>query len=447
MSDNVAIKAQNLTKIYKLYNSPMDRLKEALHPIRRKYHHDFYALHDVSFEVKMGETVGIIGKNGSGKSTLLKLITGVLSPTSGTVVVNGRISALLELGAGFNTELTGLENVYFNGTLMGFNKEEMDSKLDHILGFADIGEFVHQPVKTYSSGMFVRLAFAVAINVEPDILIVDEALAVGDIKFQRKCFSKIEDFRDSNKTIIFVTHESGRLATMCDSSMLLNDGLVMDRGEPRAVTKTYMQLIFGELSTNKSESHLEINPEKSGEVEIANSENKLLIKKAIELIGINVKEKTDKEMRHGNYKAVILDFGLTDNKNVQTNMVFSGDKCTIHFTSVFLFNIKKVFSAIVIKNIHGVELFFTNTDILKSINTSQVKGDVLKCEFVLEMWLAPGDYFVSFVLRDNESNDYLDRRLDAYSFKVLASVLNCGGYVNLMPDLIRSSQKINVMEL
>jgi len=187
MSNDIAIKAENLTKTYRLYDSNLDRLKESLHPLRRKYHHEFNALHDFNFEVKKGETVGIIGKNGSGKSTLLKIITGVLTPTSGSVTVNGRISALLELGAGFNPELTGIENVYFNGTLMGYSKEEMHAKLDDILGFADIGEFVRQPVKSYSSGMFVRLAFAVAINIDPDILIVDEALAVGDIFFQQKC--------------------------------------------------------------------------------------------------------------------------------------------------------------------------------------------------------------------------------------------------------------------
>ena len=206
MPEEVVIKIENLSKVYKLYNSPVDRLKESLHPLRKQYHHDFYALNNVSFEIKKSESVGIIGKNGSGKSTLLKILTGVLTPTSGTVKVNGKVSALLELGAGFNPELSGIENVYFNGMLMGYTREDMAERLDEILSFADIGNFVHQPVKTYSSGMFVRLAFAVAINVDPDILIVDEALAVGDIKFQRKCFLKIEELRKSNKSILFVSH-------------------------------------------------------------------------------------------------------------------------------------------------------------------------------------------------------------------------------------------------
>jgi ABC-type polysaccharide/polyol phosphate transport system ATPase subunit len=184
-SSEITIKVEHLGKVYRLYNSPIDRLKEAIHPFRKKYHKDFFALHDISFEVKKGEAIGIIGKNGSGKSTLLKLITGVLSPSSGNVTVNGRVSSLLELGAGFNPELNGIENIYFYGTINGFSKEEMDSRLDSILAFADIGEFVFQPVKSYSSGMYVRLAFAVAIQIDPGILIIDEALSVGDIFFNR----------------------------------------------------------------------------------------------------------------------------------------------------------------------------------------------------------------------------------------------------------------------
>lgn len=187
---DIAIKIKDLTKCYKIYNKPSDRLKESLDPFRKKYHRDFFALNNVCFNVKRGETVGIIGKNGSGKSTLLKLITGVLTPTDGNIIVNGKISALLELGAGFNPEFTGIENIYMNGTIMGFSKVEMDKKLQDIIDFADIGDFINQPVKMYSSGMFARLAFAVAINIEPDILIVDEALSVGDVFFQNKCFKK-----------------------------------------------------------------------------------------------------------------------------------------------------------------------------------------------------------------------------------------------------------------
>lgn len=220
----IAISVQNLTKVYKLYDTPFDRLKESINPFGKKYHKDFYALNDVSFEIKKGETVGIIGKNGSGKSTLLKIITGVLTPTSGNVTVNGKVSALLELGAGFNSELTGIENVYFNGTLMGYTREEMHERLDDILSFADIGEFVYQPVKTYSSGMFVRLAFAVAVNVEPDILIIDEALAVGDLRFQKKCKMKMDGFKESGKTMVLVSHSLADIRAMCSTVVYLQQG-------------------------------------------------------------------------------------------------------------------------------------------------------------------------------------------------------------------------------
>lgn len=244
MNNETVIAIENISKIYKLYNSPLDRLKEAAHPFGKKYHHDFYALRDVNMEIRRGETIGIAGCNGSGKSTLLKIITGVLSPTAGSIVVNGNVSALLELGAGFNPELTGVENIYFNGTLNGFSKQETDKHLDDILAFADIGEFVFQPVKVYSSGMFVRLAFATAINVNPDILIVDEALAVGDAKFQHKCFNKFKNFQDDGKTILFVTHDMNSITRYCSKAVLLNDGSVVDIGEPIDITRLYVDLLF-----------------------------------------------------------------------------------------------------------------------------------------------------------------------------------------------------------
>ena len=239
MSDTIAIKIENLTKTYKLYDSPLDHLKEIIHPLRKKYHHDFDALHGVSFEVKRGETVGIIGKNGSGKSTLLKLITGVLTPTSGAVAVKGKVSALLELGAGFNPELTGLENVYYYGIVTGFTREQMDRKLEDILSFADIGEFVHQPVKTYSSGMFVRLAFSVAIAVEPDVLVIDEALAVGDLAFQLKCVKKLENFSANGVTILFVSHDTNAVKKFCSNSIWLNGGKIESAGKSSNVVDRY----------------------------------------------------------------------------------------------------------------------------------------------------------------------------------------------------------------
>ena len=215
----IAIRAENISKVYKLYDKPSDRMKEAFGLTRKKRHKEHYALTDVDLTIYKGETVGIIGTNGSGKSTILKIITGVLNPTKGDMTVNGRISALLELGAGFNMEYNGIENVYLNGTMMGFSKKEIDEKLPGILEFADIGDYVYQPCKTYSSGMFVRLAFAVAINIEPEILIVDEALSVGDVFFQAKCYHKFEEFKQAGKTILFVSHDLSSIAKYCDRAI------------------------------------------------------------------------------------------------------------------------------------------------------------------------------------------------------------------------------------
>lgn len=239
-----AIEVNDLTKIYKLYNKQTDRLKETLSFSKKKYHKDFKALDRVSFNVQTGECLGIIGKNGSGKSTLLKILTGVLTPTSGHVKVDGKISALLELGAGFNPDLTGMENIYLNGTIMGYSHSEMNEKVESILAFADIGEFIHQPVKSYSSGMFVRLAFAVAINVEPDILIIDEALSVGDLRFQQKCYRKIDELKKT-KTVLFVTHDLSVINKYCDRVLWINEGILLEDGDPKMISKKYQAFMIG----------------------------------------------------------------------------------------------------------------------------------------------------------------------------------------------------------
>lgn len=238
-----AIQVTNVSKNYKLYSKPFDRLKEALHPFKKKFHNDFSALSDISFKIKKGEIVGILGTNGSGKSTILKIITGLLNPSGGEVAVNGKISALLELGAGFNHEYTGLENVYLNGTMIGFSKQDMDKKLEEILSFADIGEFIHQPVKTYSSGMFARLAFAVAINIEPDILIVDEALAVGDMYFQEKCYEKMKQMVKSGATILFVSHSLPAIRNFCQRAIWIEKGILRDQGRADLICDKYRDYI------------------------------------------------------------------------------------------------------------------------------------------------------------------------------------------------------------
>lgn len=237
--EDIAVKVERLSKLYKLYDNPMDRLKESLSLSKKVYFKEHYALKDISFEVKRGDAVGVLGKNGSGKSTLLKILTGVLNETQGTKIVNGKISAILELGAGFNPEYTGIENVYLNGTMMGYSKEEMESRIPRIIEFADIGEFINQPVKTYSSGMFARLAFAVAINVEPDILIVDEALAVGDTRFQIKCIEKMKSLKESNTTILFVSHAIEQVKRFCNEAIWIDSGRIRQIGPASEVCDLY----------------------------------------------------------------------------------------------------------------------------------------------------------------------------------------------------------------
>lgn len=299
MSD-IAISVKHLTKVYKLYNQPIDRLKEALNPFKKSYHKDFYALNDVSFDIKKGETVGIIGKNGAGKSTLLKIITGVLTPTSGSVHVNGKIASLLELGAGFNPDYTGLENIYFQGSLMGYTRAEMESKVDEILTFADIGEFIHQPVKTYSSGMFARLAFAVAINVDPDILIVDEALAVGDMLFQVKCMARMRSMQESGVTILFVSHDTHSIKTLCKEAIWIQNGLMVEFGDAGWVANRYIEM-----------QHMKINDSLiyESEVDAATIEYESLECSEIPIIVGIKRQEIDLQIsqRYGDERASILD--------------------------------------------------------------------------------------------------------------------------------------------
>ncbi len=242
MNESIAISLQNISKCFKRYHHPSDRLKE-LFFANHSHAQEFWALKDINLSIPKGKTVGILGRNGSGKSTLLQIIAGTLTPTTGTVQVHGRISALLELGSGFNPEFTGLENIFFNGQLLGLSKQEIEDKLEEIIGFADIGEFIEQPVKTYSSGMFVRLAFAVAVNVSPEILIVDEALAVGDVSFQHRCMRRIRKLMDSGVTTLFVSHDTGAIKTLCNSAIMIHDGVIQGVGNPNKITTDYLRLM------------------------------------------------------------------------------------------------------------------------------------------------------------------------------------------------------------
>ena len=378
---DTVIEIKNITKIYNLYNKPSDRLKEALFS-RKSRHTEFAALNDVSFDVCKGEILGIIGKNGSGKSTILKIITNVLTPTSGECIVKGKIAALLELGAGFNMEYTGIENIYLNGQMIGFSKEEMDKKLQDIIDFADIGEHIFQPVKTYSSGMFARLAFSVAISVDPDILIVDEALSVGDVFFQNKCYRRFEEFRDKGKTILFVTHDMGSVIRYCNRCVLLNAGKKVGEGKPQEMVDLYKRIMVGQWNENEEKNSTIENSIYSTNINV----NRLWK----EQISTN----PDMEV-YGDGRAEIIDFGIfSDSGNIGNN-VYKGDYYTVKMKVRINDNNLNPIFAFKLRDVKGTELTGTNT-MLEDIDTSHCKnGDIVTISFRQKQYLQPGQYLVS----------------------------------------------------
>ena len=400
-----AIQVKHLDKMYKLYNKPSDRLRETLGfkvPVR-----EHYALRDVNFQVERGETVGIIGTNGSGKSTILKIITGVLNPTAGEVKVDGRISALLELGAGFNMEYTGIENVYLNGTMIGFSKEEVDARLQDILDFADIGDFVYQPVKSYSSGMFVRLAFAVAINIDPEILIVDEALSVGDVFFQAKCYRKFEEFKKMGKTILFVSHDLSSISRYCDRVILLNKGVKLEEGSPKQMVDMYKQLLVGQDPAKAEEKKEEQKESWSQQFQV-----------------------NPNMLEYGTKLAEIVDFAVLDDKNRCTNTIEKGSSFRIRMKVVFHQDIQEPIMAYTFKDIKGTEITGTNTLFeKKSVEHSQA-GDSCTVTFEQEMFLQGGEYLLSFGCTGYKDGEFtvFHRLYDACNITVVSNKNTVGFY-------------------
>ncbi len=411
MSD-IAIKVSNLTKIYPLYRSPGDRLREALSPARKKYHEDFYALDGVSFEVKKGETVGVVGVNGSGKSTLLKIITGVLTQTSGEVLVNGKISSLIELGTGFNPELTGMENIFFFGMINGKLKKEMAKSVDGILSFADIGNFIYQPVKSYSSGMFVRLAFACAINISPEILIVDEALSVGDAKFQAKCFYKLKELIDRGTTVLFVSHSTEQITTHCDHAILLNHGKILEQGLPKKIVNHYLDLLFGK---RPDESKVELaDRTKNPEFTIDHSE----LNSAFELRPYY----NPSEHRWGDKAAEISDFVLFQEEEKFPTLLAREKKIQLEFRVVFKEKILIPIFGFALTTKEGVTIYNTNTDIQKETGVCTANSnDEWFVKIEMPMMLYSGDYFISVGIASRAANGEIiphDRRYDSIHLMV-----------------------------
>lgn len=415
---NYAITVTDVNKMYKLYDKPSDRFKEALGLSRKKKYKEHYALHNVSFNVKKGETVGIIGTNGSGKSTILKIITGVLNQTSGNVEVNGRISALLELGAGFNGEYTGLENVYLNGTMIGFSREEIDARLQDILDFADIGDFINQPVKTYSSGMFVRLAFAVAINIEPEILIVDEALSVGDVFFQSKCFHKFEEFKKMGKTIVFVSHDLGSISKYCDRVVLLNKGVKMDEGNPKEMIDIYKKLLVNQYDEDEKADDKKNTVEKINKAATDNWKDNLSLNPNI--------------VEYGNGAATIIDYAIVDEKGQITSSIDKGSNCKIQIKVQFNERIVEPIVAFTIKDLKGTEITGTNSMFEKAELLEVQPGDIKTVTFEQEMNVQGGEYLLSFGctgFRDGDFTVY-HRLYDIVNMTVI-SQKNTVGYFDM----------------
>lgn len=436
MSSNneYAIQVQDVSKIYKLYDKPIDRLKESLSLTHKNYHKDFFALSDISFNVKKGETVGIIGTNGSGKSTILKIITGVLTPTSGQVRVSGVISALLELGAGFNMDYTGIENIYMNGTMMGFSKKQMDEKLPDILEFADIGDFVYQPVKTYSSGMFVRLAFALSINVEPEILIVDEALSVGDVFFQSKCYRRMEEIRKNGTTILMVTHDMGSVIKYCDRVVLLNKGHYVAEGAPGKMVDLYKKILANQMD-DLEEELLEMNDFSGGMDEEDSIKNTAPAEQAeAKLVHSGLmKDKitiNPNRTEYGNGKAEIYDLGMFDERGNLTNLLLKGEYFTIKEKIRFHDSIQAPIFTYTIKDKKGADLTGTNT-MFEGAEIRPVKnGDEYEVNFRQKMTLQGGEYLLSMSCTGFEQGEHTvyHRLYDVANITVISNKNTVGVY-------------------
>ncbi len=418
MDNNIAIKVTDLEKVYKLYDKPSERLKEALHIGRGKHHTEHRALKGVNMTIRQGECVGIIGTNGSGKSTILKIITGVLSPTAGEVEVNGRISALLELGAGFNMEYNGIENIYLNGTMIGFSKKEIDQKLDEILAFADIGDYVYQPAKTYSSGMFVRLAFAVAINIDPEILIVDEALSVGDVFFQAKCYHKFEEFKEMGKTIVFVSHDLSSISKYCDRVVLLNQGIKLGEGMPKQMIDTYKQVLVGQYTA----------PEAEGERLLDDEQLRAMAAKGVD--GSKLDGCNPDLLEYGSKKAQITEYYITDGNGTKTSTIIKGSPFTIHMRVEMAEKIAAPIFAFTIKNVRGTEITGTNTMFEKAFLDSVEAGETKEITFTQDMNLQGGDYLLSLGVTGYEEDDFTvyHRLYDVLSVTVISDKDTVGFY-------------------
>lgn len=416
-----AITVSDISKCYHIYESPQDRLKQMFVRGGRSFFKEFWALRDISFEVPRGETVGIVGRNGSGKSTLLQIIAGTLTPTQGSISSFGRVAALLELGSGFNADFTGRENVYMNAALLGLTHQEIDSRFDSIAAFADIGDFINQPVKTYSSGMLVRLAFAVQAQIDPEILIVDEALAVGDAKFQAKCFERLKQLKDNGTSILLVTHSSEQVVTHCSSAILLDSGRVIEAGKPRNVVNSYLDLLFGrEKKAVGKAGELPI-PEQAAQLD------ELPLEPSTQLVfdGEMFSQRplyNAYEYRWGDGSVQMTDFSLSSNGQLYPSLIESGSTVHLKIAVRVVHAVIRPILGVTVKTKDGVSLFGTNSELLQCdvADLVSVEGSTFTASVKFKCDLGDGDYFLSLGVATKQGEDIVphDRRYDSIHFSV-----------------------------
>jgi lipopolysaccharide transport system ATP-binding protein len=441
MRSDIAIAVNNLAKTYRIFGHPGDRIKQALTFGRMKFHREFNALQNVSFEINKGEAIGIIGRNGSGKSTLLQLICGILKPTSGSVTVSGRISALLELGAGFNSEFTGRENVYFQSAVMGIPKSEMDTRFDDIAAFADIGAFIDQPVRTYSSGMFVRIAFATAIHVDPEILIVDEALSVGDSKFQHRCFQRIHNFIEQGKTVLIVSHNTDTLLRICHRGIVLDAGQLRHVGSISSAVNCYTELLYAPAG------RIEIATKASSSSSVAVMPGTSVIGSLSEDVHDRIAEKPSynaHETRIGYGSVKIIDFDLIVDGEVNPKEIRTHADVQLIFKILFNERLDDVCIGFSIETVDGAFIFGTNSEIM---NMPFLSADAGKCIAVKLRWkshLAGGEHFLSLGTHRYVDGEkcFLDVRYSVAHLK-FANTPAANGFVDLElnHEIIELSEK------
>jgi lipopolysaccharide transport system ATP-binding protein len=423
-----AIQVEGLSKVFRIYSQPVDLLKELV--FRRTNHRELWALKDVSFQVKQGEVVGLIGRNGSGKSTLLKILTGVLDKTYGKVAINGRVSSILELGTGFHPEYSGRKNIFMGGMCLGMSWQEIESKINWVIDFSELKDFIDQPLRTYSTGMKARLAFSTAICMDPDILFIDEALSVGDVKFNRKCYDMINRLKAKGTTILLVSHDLNTICNFCDQAILLEKGGVVSQGKPRDVTRVYFQSLFCEIEKAEELSGTSILRQEPGE-------RQELRQEAEQRLGLEGRTtETPYELRcGGREEAEVIDFGILDQEGHRVTLLNSGEKYNFFLYALFHEDVEDPAFGFIIRDPKGMDLFGIGTGGLNYIIRPHRKGEILAGRVEVTMWLTNGEYFLSAGIGSRRAQAF-DFSYDGLLFSIYRHPLqHTTSLVNLQPAL------------